>query len=45
MKIIVVTYQSYVQKWFPFTLENVESILLDFDNIAEIQILGQGGEE
>lgn len=45
MKIIVVTYQSYVQKWFPFTLENVESILLDFDNIAEIQILEQGGEE
>ena len=45
MKIIVVTYQSYVQKWFPFTLENVESILLDFDNIAEIQILEQGGKE
>ena len=41
-KIIVVTYHSYVQKWYPFTLENMESILLDFDNIVEIQIIEQG---
>lgn len=41
-KIIVVTYHSYVQKWFSFTPENMESILLDFDNIVEIQIIEQG---
>ena len=41
-KIIVVTYHSYIQKWFSFTPENMESILLDFDNIVEIQIIEQG---
>jgi len=41
-KIIVVTYHSYVQKWYPHTPENMESILLDFDNIVEIQIIEQG---
>jgi len=41
-KIIVVTYHSYVQKWYPFTLENMESILLDFDNIVEIHIIEKG---
>ena len=41
-KIIVVTYHSYVQKWYSFTPENMESILLDFDNIVEIQIIEQG---
>lgn len=41
-KIIVVTYSSYLQKWYPFTLENMESILMDFDNIVEIQIIEQG---
>jgi len=41
-KIIVVTYHSYVQKWYPLTPENMESILLDFDNIVEIQIIEQG---
>ena len=41
-KIIVVTYHSYIQKWYPLTPENMESILLDFDNIVEIQIIEQG---
>ena len=41
-KIIVVTYHSYIQKWYSFTPENMESILLDFDNIVEIQIIEQG---
>jgi hypothetical protein len=41
-KIIVVTYHSYIQKWYPFTLENMESILLDFQNIADIQIIEKG---
>ena len=41
-KIIVVTYNSYLQKWYPFTLENMESIIMDFDNIVEIQIIEKG---
>ena len=41
-KIIVVTYHSYIQKWYSFTPENMESILLDFDNIVEIQIIEKG---
>jgi hypothetical protein len=41
-KIIVVTYHSYIQEWYPFTLENIESILLDFQNIADIQIIEKG---
>ena len=41
-KIIVVTYNSYLQKWYPFTLESFELIIADFDNIEIIQIIERG---
>lgn len=41
-KIIVVIYHSGVSKWYPFTLENMESLVWDFENIYDIQIIEQG---
>ena len=38
-KIIVVTYHSGIKKGYLFTPENMESILLDFDNIEKVYIL------
>lgn len=41
-KIILVTYRSYLQKWYPFTLESFELIIADFGSIEDIQIIEQG---
>ena len=41
-KIIVVQYHSGLTKWYPFTLENMESLVWDFENIHDIQIIEQG---
>lgn len=41
-KIIVVTYESYVQKWYPFTLESFETIIADFGSIENIEIIERG---
>lgn len=41
-KIIVVTYHSYLQKWYPYSLENFERIILDMGNIENIQIIEKG---
>ena len=41
-KIIVVIYHSGLTKWYPFTLENMESIIWDFENIHDIQIIEKG---
>ena len=41
-KIIVVIYHSGLTKWYPFSLENMESIIWDFDNIHDIQIIEKG---
>ena len=48
-RIIVVTYESGVTKWFPFTLENREIIISEHHNIFDMQIvkrarLNQDGE-
>ena len=41
-KIIVVTYHSGLTKWYPFLLKNMESIIWDFENIHDIQIIEKG---
>tara|TARA_R100001460_G_scaffold80754_1_gene121713 strand:+ start:534 stop:857 length:324 start_codon:yes stop_codon:yes gene_type:complete len=41
-KIIVVTYHSGLTKWYPFSLDNMESIIWDFENITDIQIIEKG---
>lgn len=41
-KIIVVIFHSGLTKWYPFTLENMESIVWDFHNIEDIQIIEKG---
>jgi len=41
-KIIVVIYHNGVSKWYPFTLENMESIVLYIEDIYDIQIIEQG---
>lgn len=41
-KIIVVTYRSYLQKWYPFTLESFEVIIADMGSIEDIQIMERG---
>lgn len=38
-KIIVVTYESGETKWFPYTLENMENIISEFEWISDIQIV------
>ena len=41
-KIIVVTYTSYLQKWYPYSLENFERIILDMGSIENIEIIEKG---
>lgn len=41
-KIIVVTYTSYLQKWYPYSIENFEKIILDMGSIENIQIIEKG---
>ena len=41
-KIIVVIYHSGVTKWYRHDKENMESIILDFENIFDIQIIEKG---
>ena len=41
-KIILVIFHSGLTKWYPFTLENMESIVWDFHNIEDIQIIEKG---
>lgn len=41
-KIIVVIYHSGLTKWYPFSLDNMESIIWDFENIHDIQIIEKG---
>jgi len=41
-KIIVVTYNSYLQKWYPYSLENFEKIILDMGSIENIEIIEKG---
>jgi hypothetical protein len=41
-KIIVVIYHSGLSKWYLFTLENMESLVLEIENIYDIQIIEQG---
>jgi len=41
-KIIVVTYNSYLQKWYPYSIENFERIILDMGNIENIEIIEKG---
>jgi hypothetical protein len=41
-KIILVTYRSWEQKWYPFTLESFEAIIADFGSIEDIQIIERG---
>jgi hypothetical protein len=41
-KIIVVIYHSGLTKWYLFTLENMESLVLEIENIYDIQIIEQG---
>ena len=41
-KIILVTYRSWEQKWYPFTLESFEAIIADMGSIENIQILEKG---
>ena len=43
-KIIIVTYESGVMKWFSFTIENMESILSQHLWIDDIRIVFVGNE-
>ena len=41
-KIIVVIFHSGLTKWYPFTLENMESIVWVFCDVVDIQIIEKG---
>ncbi len=41
-KIIVVIFRSGLTKWYPFTLENMESIVWVFCDVEDIQIIEKG---
>lgn len=44
-KIIMVTYESGVVRWFPHTTDTLNQIVSDFDSIKEVAIIEQGGEQ
>lgn len=43
-KIIIVTYESGVQRWFPFSLPTLEKIVVDHTFIDDLEIVEEGGE-
>lgn len=43
-KIVIVTYKSGTQRWFPMNVETLQSIVNDHTNIDDLEIVEEGGE-
>jgi len=43
-KILIVTYESGVQRWYPVNATTLETIVMEHTFIDDLQIVEQGGE-